>query len=109
MSRSVHHTPLRRLLIAAMFCGLVLGAGDPAVAHDGGGDNDGGHYEGTDHRHDSSYREAYRLGHREGFEDGQQACGSDARRHDNRRRHSQGQYDRGYAKGYDAGHRAACD
>ena len=107
MTRSVQHWPLRRLLVAAMFCGLVLGAGHPAVARDGGGYNEGGHYQGTDHRPDPSYRRGYRLGYEHGYDDGQQTCDS-ARHHDNRRRSSQSQYDRGYADGYNAGHRAAC-
>ncbi len=114
MSRSVHHKPLRRLLLTVMFCGLMLGAGHPAVAHEGGGFNDGGYngggyYQGNDHRHDSSYEQGYSLGHKHGYNDGKKACDSDARKRDEGRRFSQGQYDRGYADGYDTGHRAACD
>ena len=110
MTRSVHHPPLRRLLMAAMFCGLVLGAGQPAAAQDGGGRNDGGSQRGNKHHPDSPYEQGYDLGWEEGSYDGRQACGSEAHHRDsNRRRSKQGRYDRGYADGYDDGHRAACD
>jgi flagellar biosynthesis/type III secretory pathway protein FliH len=108
MKRSSSRAPLRRLIMAAMFCGLVFGAGAPAVAHDGGGSNSGGYYRANEHRHDPSYRHGYRLGYEQGYDDGQQTCDSRARHRDNRNRHSQSQYDRGFAKGYDDGHRAAC-
>ena len=109
MKRSSDHAPLRRLFIAAIFAGLLLGAGHPAVAHEGGGYNGGGYYQGTDHRHDASYRQGYRLGYEHGFNDGEQTCDSHARHRDNRGRSSQSRYDRGYADGYNAGHRAACE
>lgn len=109
MTRSIHHPPLRRFLVAAMFCGLLLGAGQPAAAHDRNGHHGGGDYEGTDHRPDSSYGDGFSLGYQEGFEDGRRTCDSKARHRDSRRRPNQGRYDRGYAEGYDAGHRAACD
>lgn len=107
MTRSVH-APLRRLFIAALFCGLVLGAAPPATAQDGGGQKDGGSRQGNRHHPDSPYEQGYDLGWEEGSYDGRQACDSDAHHRDRRKPSKQGRYDRGYADGYDDGHRAAC-
>jgi hypothetical protein len=54
---------------------------------------------------DPSYSKGYRAGYQQGFRDGQEDCNT---RSTSFRRVNQSEYDRGFAEGYNAGHRAAC-